>query len=66
VTPRLEICALLAVFVFKAMEILPWKLFMHPLKTPGNISMYQGKQMKYFHGIKWEKLYGKITLHPRN
>jgi hypothetical protein len=29
------------------MEIFPWKLLMHPFKTPGNISMYQGKQMKY-------------------
>jgi hypothetical protein len=27
----------------------PWKLFMHPFKTPGNSSMYQGKQMKYSH-----------------
>jgi hypothetical protein len=31
------------------MEIFPWKLFMYPLKTPGNISMYQGKQMKSSH-----------------
>ncbi len=40
---------LFAVFVFQAMEIFPWKLFMHPLKTPRNISMYQGKQMKNSH-----------------